>query len=118
MPGWVKRWILNALALLLTATVIEGIQLRGLLSAFVAAAVLGIVNVVIRPVLIFFTLPINIVTLGLFTFVINGFMLKIVAAVVRGFDVEGFWAAIVGAVILSLVSWGINLLVPHGRRRW
>ena len=98
------RWLLNAVALLLTAYILDGIQIDGVGAALMASLVLGIVNAIIRPIFIFFTLPINFLTLGLFTFVINGIMLLLTASLVNGFAVRGFFAAIIGSIVLSLVS--------------
>ncbi|GAW93181.1 phage holin family protein [Calderihabitans maritimus] len=111
MGGLIWRWLLNAVALLITARIIEGIRLEGLVSALTASLILGIVNAFIRPLVILLTLPLNILTLGLFTWVINGLMLKIVSTVVAGFNVEGFWAAVVGALVLSLVSGVISFFL-------
>ncbi len=104
MKGLLIRWLVNAGALWLIAYVIEGIEISGPLAAIVAAAVLGIINAVLRPIFILLTLPINILTLGLFTFILNGFMLYLAGTLVRGFEVHGFWAAVFGALILSIVS--------------
>ncbi|MGI6225821.1 MAG: phage holin family protein [Peptococcales bacterium] len=111
MKGWVVRWILNGLALLVTSSLIAGIEVNGFLAALFAALVLGIVNAIIRPIIIFLTLPLNLVTLGLFTLIINGFMLKITSTVVNGFSVKGFWAATIGALLLALISSVLNALV-------
>ena len=115
MRGLIYRWLINAAALGLTAYVIEGIHVRGVLAALVAAALLGVANAFIRPVLLVLTLPLNVLTLGLFTFVINGFMLLLVSSVVKGFDVSGFWAAVFGALLLSLISSLITLVVGDRR---
>lgn len=105
------RWLLNGLALLLTATFLEGISISGPGAAFMAALVLGIVNAVIRPLFLLLTLPLNIITLGLFTFVVNGLMLMIAAGLVRGFAVSGVFSAIVGSIVLSLISSLLTALV-------
>jgi putative membrane protein len=76
-----------------------------------AALLLGILNALIRPILIILTLPINILTLGLFTFIINGVMLWFVSFIIKGFLIQGFWAAVIGALIISIVSWLINWLI-------
>jgi putative membrane protein len=104
MPGLLIRWIVNALALWVIAYAIEGIEVSGPLAAIIAAAVLGIINAILRPIFILLTLPINILTLGLFTFLLNGFMLYLASTLVRGFEVHGVWAAVFGALILSIVS--------------
>ena len=105
MKGILIRWIINALALLLISRVIQGIEVDSLLAAFVAAAVLGVINAALRPILLILTLPITILTLGLFALVINGGMLYLAGLLVKGFYVHGFWAAIFGALFLSAVSW-------------
>jgi putative membrane protein len=104
MTGLLIRWLVNAGALWLIAYAIEGIEVSGPLAAIIAAAVLGIINAILRPILILLTLPINLLTLGLFTFIINGGMLYLAGTLVRGFEVHGFWAAVFGALILSIVS--------------
>lgn len=104
MKGLLIRWLVNAGALWLIAYVIEGIEIQGVLAALVASAVLGIINAVLRPIFILLTLPINLLTLGLFTFILNGFMLYLAGTLVRGFAVHGFWAAVFGALILSIIS--------------
>jgi putative membrane protein len=90
--------------------IIDGIRVAGISSAFLAAAVLGILNLVLRPVAIILTLPVNILSLGLFTFVINALMLLITSKVITGFEVMGFWAAVIGSLIISVISWAINSL--------
>ncbi|HHW09475.1 MAG TPA: phage holin family protein [Firmicutes bacterium] len=104
MSGILTRWLINTVALLIVAFLIDGIKVSGFGAALIAAAVLGVVNAFIRPVIMLFTLPFNVLTLGLLTFVINGFMLQLTSAVVSGFEVKGLWAAIIGSLILSLVS--------------
>jgi len=111
MRGLVIRWVVTAAALWLTSLVVRGIQVDGIGPLFFAAVVLGIFNAVLRPLVLFFTLPINLLTLGLFTFVINGAMLKLTGDVVRGFSVTGFWSAVVGALLLSAFSFAINLFI-------
>ncbi|MBI4764139.1 MAG: phage holin family protein [Deltaproteobacteria bacterium] len=111
MRGILLKWLVNTLALLVTAYVVKGIQVTGASSLILAAALLGILNALIRPILIILTLPINIITLGLFTLIINGAMLWFVSLIIKGFVIQGFWPAIVGALIISLVSWLFNWLV-------
>jgi len=116
MPGLLIRWFTNAFALWLTTQMISGIQARGLLSLLCAAFVLGLLNALLRPLVLLLTLPINILTLGLFTFVINGFMLKLTGTVVPGFSVQGFWAAVFGALLLALFSFLINAFINDSGR--
>ena len=103
MNWFIFRWIINAIALLLTTRVVTGVKVPDVGTAIVAALVLGIVNAVIRPIVLILTLPLNILTLGLFTFVVNAAMLYIVASVTR-LRLESFWAAFVGAIVLSVIS--------------
>lgn len=105
------RLAINALSLLIVAYLLEGLEVEGITAALVAALVLGIVNAVIRPVILLFTLPLNVLTLGLFTFVVNAALLYLVAQVVRGFSVENFWAALLGAILLTVVSMILSGLV-------
>lgn len=111
MPGFVIRWLINAVALLLISQVIRGIEVDGVVAALAAAAVLGVFNAVLRPILLILTLPLTIVTLGLFALVLNGFMLYLVGSVVKGFSVHGFWSAVFGAILLSLVSGVANAFI-------
>jgi putative membrane protein len=101
MNGIFIRWLTLTGAIIFTSYLLDGIQVSGFLSAFFAAAILGILNALFRPILILLTLPINILTLGFFTFVINALMLKMASAVIAGFDVYGFWSAIFGSLIIS-----------------
>jgi putative membrane protein len=109
--GVLVRWLVNALGLFLISQVIRGIEVDGFLPALIAAALLGLINAILRPLIILITLPINILTLGLFTFLINGFLLYVVGEVVRGFNVTGFWSAVFGALILSLLSGLVTALI-------
>ncbi|MGM9524927.1 MAG: phage holin family protein [Peptococcaceae bacterium] len=111
MKHLIVKILVNAAALMMTSTLIDGIYVDGWGAVIIAAIILGIVNAIIRPLLVLFTLPLNVLTLGLLTFVINGLMLKLTAAVVGGFDVVGLWPAIVGSVILSVVSTVLSWLV-------
>jgi putative membrane protein len=108
------RLVLNALALLLVAHVVGGIYVAGFLPALVAVAVLGVVNTLIRPLLIILTLPLTLLTLGLFALVINAFMFKLTSVVVPGFTVTGAWPAFGGALLYSALTTLINwLLAEH-----
>lgn len=98
------RWLVNAIALMAIAYYVPGIVVNGFYAALITVLVLGLINAVIRPIAIFLTLPVNIVTLGLFTLVVNACMLWIAATIVKGFTVTGFWPAFWGALILSIVS--------------
>lgn len=102
------RLIANLLAILAAAYFLPGIQVSGGLALLVAALVLALINAVIRPILLILTLPITLVTLGLFILVLNGFCLWLTAWLVPGFEVQGFWTAVIGALIISVVSWIVN----------
>lgn len=97
-------WFINALALLLVAYLLPGVHVAGFGAALIAAIVLGLVNSVIRPILVVLTIPVTIVTLGLFLFVINGLMFWMVGSILNGFQVDGFWWAMLGAIIYSVIS--------------
>ena len=90
---------------------IEGIRVTGVLSAIFAAAALGFFNAFFRPILMILTLPFNLLSLGLFTFVINAVMLKLASGVIPGFDVHGFWASVWGALLISIISWLLNAFI-------
>ncbi|MGQ5522032.1 phage holin family protein [Chitinimonas sp. PSY-7] len=98
-------WLINAVSLLLLTYLMPSIQVASFWSALLIAMVLGLVNVLIRPVLLVLTLPVNLLTLGLFTLVINGFCFWLVAEVLQGFSIPGFGTAIVGALVYSVISW-------------
>lgn len=103
IQGWILRWAINVLAIILTAGLIPAFHLT-LWAALVGSLFLGAINAFIRPLLLLVTLPINILSLGVFTFVINGFMLWITAVTIRGFDIDGFGWAILSALVLSIIS--------------
>jgi putative membrane protein len=116
MNGIFIRWLILTGAIILTAYLVDGIQVSGLPSAFLAAAMLGILNAFFRPIALLLTLPLNILTLGFFTFVINALMLKMASGVIPGFNVYGFWAAVLGSLMISLISWLLNsFLSDRGR---
>jgi putative membrane protein len=104
VQGFLLRWLFNAVAIYLTTLIIRGIQVPNFTTALIAALVLGIVNAFIRPIVLLLTLPINILTLGLFTLIVNTLMLYIVAAVVSSFVITSFWSALIGALLIALIS--------------
>ncbi len=116
MIGFLLRWSINLFALVTAGVLINGIRIQSVTTGLLAAGILGIVNAVIRPVVLILTLPINVLTLGLFTLVINAAMLKLVAVLVPGFVIETFGAAFLGALLVSIISWVLNLFV-HGDGR-
>ncbi|MFA7300307.1 MAG: phage holin family protein [Sideroxydans sp.] len=101
-------WSLNSLALFAVASLVPGIQVDGFFAAFVAALVLGLVNTIIRPIFLVLTLPVTVVTLGLFIFVINGLLFWFAGSILRGFVVDGFWYGVLGAVVYSIFSWALS----------
>lgn len=116
MPGFWVRFFITACGLLLATWLLEGVHLGGAMSLFFAALVLCAVNAIVRPVMLLLTLPITVVTLGLFLFVLNGAMLGLVALLVPGFIVDGFWTAVLGAIIISFTGMVANWFIgPKGR---
>jgi len=107
------RLLVNMTSILIIAYLLPRvIWVDGVMAALAAAFLLGIVNAIIRPILIFFTLPLTIVTLGLFLLVINGLMLGLVAVLVNGFHVNGFSGAVLGSILISIVSWILSKFLP------
>ncbi|MBK8115363.1 MAG: phage holin family protein [Candidatus Accumulibacter sp.] len=109
-------WLLNALALLAVAYLLPSIQVASFGSAMVAALVLGLVNAVLRPLLLLLTLPVTLLTLGLFLFVLNGLMFWLAGSLLEGFVVGGFWPGVFGAILYSIFSSLLSSLLPTGKR--
>ena len=107
--GFLIRLVVNAAALIAVAYIVPGIHVSGITGALIAALILGIVNAFLRPILII-SLPLEIVTLGLFTFVINGLLFWMVGGLHVGLIVDGFWPAFWGAIVMGIVSWILSLL--------
>jgi putative membrane protein len=103
------RWIIMAASIMLAAYIIPGVNVKGFFAALWIALFIGIINVLVRPFLILITLPINILTLGLFTFVINALLILLASSVIKGFEVKGFWVAMLFSIVLSI----INFLLGH-----
>ncbi|MEO6975315.1 MAG: phage holin family protein [Gallionella sp.] len=101
-------WLLNGLALLAVANYVSGIHVDGFGAALIAAFFLGLVNTLIRPMLLLLTLPVTLITLGLFIFVINGALFWLVGSLLRGFVVDSFWHGVLGAVLYSIFSWALS----------
>ncbi len=108
---WIARWILNALALYIVASVVPGIHLASFTSALLAVVVIGLINTLLKPLLFVLTLPITVLTLGIFSLVLNALMLLLAGSVLSGFRVEGFGAAFVGSIVLSIVSAVLHALI-------
>jgi putative membrane protein len=113
MPGILIRWLTTTAAIVATAYLLDGIQVSGFFSAIFAGAMLGILNAFFRPIALLLTLPINILSLGLFTFIINALMLKMASGVIPGFGVYGFWTAIFGSFLISVISWLLNAFISE-----
>ena len=110
-------WICNALALLAVAYLLPGVRVEGLGAALIAALVLGLINTLLRPLLILLTLPVTMLTLGLFILVINGLLFWLAGSVLRGFEVSGFWVGMMGALLYSVLSSIFSLLIPKRTMR-
>jgi putative membrane protein len=107
------HWLANALALLALPYIFSSITVDSFTTALIVALVLGLINTLIRPLLILLTLPVTILTLGLFIFVINGLLFWAVGSLVPGFHVGGFWSAVFGAIVFSIISWILSALIPQ-----
>ena len=116
MSGFLVRLLIAALGLWLAQALVSGIEFRDTWTLFVAALLLGIVNAFVRPFVVFLTLPITIVTLGLFLWVVNALMLELVAHLLTGFMLGGFGSALLGALVISITGWIASWYVgPSGR---
>jgi putative membrane protein len=107
------NWLISSLSILCAAYIIPGVHITDFFTAFVLAIVLGVINAIVKPFLIIFTLPINILTLGLFTLVINAILILLAAKIVPGFKVDGFWWALLFSLTLSLISSFLGNVVKH-----
>ncbi|MBE9486631.1 MAG: phage holin family protein [Desulfuromonadales bacterium] len=111
MTGLLLRWLILSMAIMAAAYLFAGIHVSGFGSALFAALVLGILNALLRPILFILTLPINILTLGLFTFVINALLLMMTSGIIGGLVVDSFGSALLGSLIISLVSWLLSSFI-------
>lgn len=111
MKGFLLRWLISALSLLAVVHIVAGVSVDRWLTTIIAALVIGLLNAFIRPLLLVLTLPVNVLTLGLFTLVINACLFSFAAWLVRGFQVAGFWSAFLGALVFSIVSGLLNLVI-------
>jgi putative membrane protein len=108
---WVIVWLINTVSLFVLPYLMSSITIRSFGTALLAALILGLINALIRPVLVLLTLPVTFLTLGLFIFVINGLMFWLVSSLVSGFHVAGFWSAVGGALLYSIISWALSTLL-------
>jgi len=114
---FLARLVLNGLAIIIAAWLLPGLHITSPLSALLAGVLLGFVNAIVRPFLFFLTLPLTLLTLGLFIFVLNAICLALTALLVPGFSIDGFFSAVFGALLVSVVSWILNGLVVGRRER-
>lgn len=117
MRGIIIRWLVSALSLLLISHLAPGIEVESFYYALIASAALAFLNAFVRPVLILLTLPLTVITLGLFLFVINAVILLMISGIFNGIHIESFWSALLGAIILSAVNWLASSYI-NDRGRW
>jgi putative membrane protein len=113
MPRFLLTWLLTALALVITANLVPGFAVKSFVSALVAAVILGLINAIIRPLLVLLTLPITIVTLGLFLFIVNALTIWLAGSITPGFIVTGFVPALVGSIVLTIVASVLNFVAER-----
>jgi len=114
--GFIVRVLVNAATIALAAALVPGIRLEGAMPALLAGVVLGLINALVRPVLVIVTFPLTLLTLGLFLLVLNGVCLAVTAWLVPGFDVDGLLPAVLGALLVSVVSWALTAFVSDRGR--
>jgi putative membrane protein len=114
--GFLVRVLVNTATIALAAAIVPGMRVDGVWPALLAGLVLGLVNALVRPVLVVLTLPLTVLTLGLFLLVLNGICLALTAWLVTGFDLDGFLPAVLGALVISVVSWILTAFVSDGGR--
>jgi len=125
MPGILIRWLVTTIAIFMVPSLAPGVKVEGFGAALAAAAILGILNALVRPILIILTLPLTILTLGVFILIINALLFQLAGAIVSGIHVASFWSAFLASIIVTLVSWILNSAVSGGAgertvivRRW
>jgi putative membrane protein len=116
MRGLVVRWLVSAVALFLTSRIVRGIEIQGVFPLLFAAITIGVLNAVVRPIILLLTLPLTVLTLGLFVLVVNAGMLWMASKVVIGFNVHGFWSALGGWLVMSFFTFLINVLIGETGR--
>ena len=114
MPGLLIRWLTITVAVLILPKLFSGVRVDDIGSALLAAAILGILNALVRPLLILLTLPLTLVTLGFFVLVINALLFMFVGSIVPGFHVDSFWWAFIASIVVSLISWIVSNMVTGG----
>ncbi len=114
--GILLRWVILTFCIAISSYLIDGFYVESVWSAFMAGAILGLLNTFFKPILILLTLPVNLLTLGLFTLVINAFLIKMVSGVVPGMEIQGLGPAILGGLVISLLNWALNKILEPGNR--
>lgn len=114
MHGIVIRWLVTTGAILAVSYVMTSIKVEGIGAALIAGAILGVLNALVRPVLILLTLPLTVFTLGFFILVINALLFQLAGAIVPGLHIASFWSALMGSILVSIVSWIMNSIVAGG----
>jgi len=104
------KWLIMAISIIIASYLVPGVTVNSFFNALWVALFLGVVNVLIKPILLLITLPINILTLGLFTFIINALLILLASSVLKGFEVSGFWVAVLFGIILSLINYVLGYL--------
>ena len=113
MRHFVFRWAVTTIAVMIAASIVRGIRYDSAGALILAALLLGILNAFVRPILLILSAPLILLTLGLFIFVINGLLFWFVGSFIEGFHVAGFWSAVAGAILYSIISWALSaLLLP------
>ena len=112
MIGLLTTWFLSSCALFFTSKIVPGFMVRSFGGAFIASAMIGLLNMTVKPVLWLLTLPITLLTLGLFTFIVNAVVLKLAARILKDFEIKGWWPAIIGGIVLSLVNMALFAMFP------
>lgn len=113
----ILKWLVTAAALYVAATLLSGIEVADQRTLLIAALVIGFVNALVKPVVVLLTLPLSVVTLGFFYLVVNAGMLALAARITPGFELDGFWSAFLGAIVISLVSMALSSLIPDESRK-
>ena len=108
---YILRWLIASVAIIFTGFLVPGVTVASFWTALWLAIFLAVINIILKPILIVLTLPINILTLGLFTFVINAILILIASSVIKGFEINGFWVAMLFSVVLSIVSYVLNVVI-------
>ena len=117
MLGMLIRWLLSALALILTSKIVPGITVDSFTALLIAAIVLGLVNAIVKPILVFFTLPLTFLTLGLFLLVVNAITFGLAAWLVPGFSVNGFFPAMLGSIVMAILSFLFSMFIHVGEEK-